>query len=740
MDDGSYRRDVLKALGGLGIGGAVAGSAVLSGDASANHEAQVLPADAAFSNWIDDNPPDQHFNRYNTTYQTDFAHFLTFEPTTKWDYANAEFQNWAITEWEMVDDTTFEFTVDTDITWSNGDSYTSLDMATQLRLSQVNRDQLWDFVDSIETPDDSTVRLNLPDGANPQIIKLHLNDTYLHTKHSEYERYLDGVGDYADETVADELLSMTEKEPMTNGPFGEPQYNQQRMLLSRQDNYFKSENITFDEYEMRYIQGNQQVWQELLGSSIDGVWSLFTPPRIVADFPDTVIESAIPAYWGYGILPQHENEHTGNQNVRQALMHVINRDAVVRNAGPRTKVTPEIPTCLPTSQVDNWIGDSKDDYETYGYSQSDPSDNLNADQATQLLNEAGYSKDGGTWKKGGSPVSLPIMTPAGWSDWMSASQTIADQLSSFGFNASVDAVGGSFWTRLPEGDFTLSAYNWIPGTVEGSHPYFCASHQFVGLDATTGYNYEPSNEVENKIEALSVATATSEIESLVSDLTIASNTELPVLPISEKLDQSFVNSDRFDVPDRDSDNYLTKWPSAWLVRNGDITHPASRVQTPTETEAETTTTAFRETTDTDTATMGRETQTTTAPTEPLVAEFEYEPAEPNTGQEVEFDAGDSSGDIDEYEWRFGDGTEETGETVTHTFESGGVYTVRLVVTGAEGDESEAAERVAVGGDSDDSGDGGLEVSADGPGMGVVSGLAGLLGAGYLRQRGEADDD
>jgi len=526
--------------------------------------------DFAFSNWIDDNPTDQHFNRYNTTNITDFTHFMMFEPTTKWDYGSAEFQNWAISEWEMVDDNTFEFTVNTDITWSNGDSYTSQDIATQLRLDQVNNSALWDAVGSIETPDDSTVRLNLPDGANPQIIKIHLNNIYLYVKHSEYEEYLDAVGDNADETLASELTSMTEKEPVTNGPFGEPQYNAQRLLLSRQNNYFKSENINFDEYEMRYIQGNQQAWQELLGSSIDAVWSLFTPPRIVADFPNSIIESAIPAYWGYGILPQHENEHAGNQNVRQALMHVINRPAVAQNAGPRSKQTPDVPTCLAVSQVDNWIGDSKGDYETYGYSQENTEDNLNADQATQLLNEAGYSKDGGTWKKGGSPVSLPIMTPAGWSDWMSASQTVADQLSSFGFNASVDAVGGSFWTRLPEGDFTLSAYNWIPGNVDGSHPYFCASHQFVGLDSATGYAYEPADEDVNTIETLGTATDSSEIQSLVSDITMSSNTKLPVLPVTEKLDQSFVNNARLDAPAADSEKYQTKWPSAWLVRNGDL--------------------------------------------------------------------------------------------------------------------------------------------------------------------------
>jgi len=147
---------------------------------------------------------------------------------------------------------------------------------------------------------------------------------------------------------------------------------------------------------------------------------------------------------------------------------------------------------------------------------------------------------------------------------------VADQLSQFGFNARVDAQGGSFWENAANGNFVISAWNWLLGGVNGSHPYFNASHQYnIGAGGMT-YNLEEPEEVTTKLESLSTATDEEEINSLVNDLALRSNDELPVMPVAEKLDQSFVNANRLSAPEPDSDLYQTKWPSEWLVKNGEI--------------------------------------------------------------------------------------------------------------------------------------------------------------------------
>ena len=58
-----------------------------------------------------------------------------------------------------------------------------------------------------------------------------------------------------------------------------------------------------------------------------------------------------------------------------------------------------------------------------------------------------------------------------------------------------------------------------------------------------------------------------------------------------------------------------------------------------------------------------------------------------TGESVSFDASastDAEGAISSYRWEFGDGSTANGPTQTHTYTSGGIYTIRLTVTDSNG--------------------------------------------------------
>jgi subtilisin family serine protease len=65
-----------------------------------------------------------------------------------------------------------------------------------------------------------------------------------------------------------------------------------------------------------------------------------------------------------------------------------------------------------------------------------------------------------------------------------------------------------------------------------------------------------------------------------------------------------------------------------------------------------------------------------------IAAFSATPASPQPGNETTFDASDTLGNVDSYEWEFTeDGqTDATGETVTHTFQEEGPVNVTLSVT------------------------------------------------------------
>jgi PKD repeat protein len=89
--------------------------------------------------------------------------------------------------------------------------------------------------------------------------------------------------------------------------------------------------------------------------------------------------------------------------------------------------------------------------------------------------------------------------------------------------------------------------------------------------------------------------------------------------------------------------------------------------------------------------------------QPPVASFTISPNPAQTGQSVTFDgsaSSDADGPITKYEWDLnGDGTYEidsgTTPTVTHTYTSTGVFTVRLRVTDAQGVRTSASKALSV---------------------------------------------
>lgn len=79
--------------------------------------------------------------------------------------------------------------------------------------------------------------------------------------------------------------------------------------------------------------------------------------------------------------------------------------------------------------------------------------------------------------------------------------------------------------------------------------------------------------------------------------------------------------------------------------------------------------------------------------------FDINPQIPEVGSPVEFDASDSvsTGEIESYEWEFGDGSTATGMTVEHTYDQGGQYEVELTLTDSQGNTESRTETVYVGG-------------------------------------------
>ncbi|CAD6494825.1 MAG: Periplasmic copper-binding protein (NosD) [Candidatus Argoarchaeum ethanivorans] len=80
---------------------------------------------------------------------------------------------------------------------------------------------------------------------------------------------------------------------------------------------------------------------------------------------------------------------------------------------------------------------------------------------------------------------------------------------------------------------------------------------------------------------------------------------------------------------------------------------------------------------------------------PVIAHFSYSPENPIINQLITFDASSSTGNITNYEWDFGDGSNAMGIVVNHAYSANRTYTVNLTVTADNGVTDTASRTIAV---------------------------------------------
>lgn len=579
------------ALAGCGGNGSTDSGNGTNDTNSTSDGGDMQVADVRHKSGTNVSPAEIQFNPWGSN-PSQIANELIFDPFAEFNYADGEYKPGIIAEWEYTGDA-FEMTIQEGATWHNGDPVTPQDLITYLKLDRASGSAIWDWGEDVEKVDEQTVAITVGSDINPSLIEFSVMENRLATKHSKYSDILSQV-ESAGDTEA--LTSFADEEPVGNGIFKFAQSDEQVLLTERHGDHPNADNVNFSEYSFQFLDGNTAIHQALLSGNIESMFTIYTPASVVADLPDAVEEYQTPRNGGIGIVPNHNHEHLGKRPVRQAIAHAMNRSQVAANSDPRTKVAPRVPTALPNAQLDKWLGDAMDDFETYGR------ESKQTDQAATLLEEAGYSKNGDdVWEdSSGSTLSFELIAPGGWSDWVTAMETTTDQLQAFGMDVSFSTVpfgelGGSDG-RWANGNFDATAEYWTAAFARAAHPYHNLTHQMVDPGSTlrpNGYAYpgavearggsaaditvparEGSGELTvNPVEDVATLGTTTDGETesqLALDLLWVSNVDLPMIPIQEGLDQTFINSSRFTAPAEDADVAQVKYANTWLPRQGEM--------------------------------------------------------------------------------------------------------------------------------------------------------------------------
>jgi peptide/nickel transport system substrate-binding protein len=386
--------------------------------------------------------------------------------------------------WRMSPDgLVYTFDLQSGVKWHDGKPFTAADVVFSVDqfLRKVHpraRGIINQFVDSVKAVNDLTVEFKLKKPFAPFLTMFTSDSMPIVPKHL-YEG-------------TDYLNNPANQHPVGTGPFKFKEWKKgSHIILVRNPDYWQKGLPYLDEIVFRVIpdaasravafeKGNAQIMRSLDIDNVDvkriralpGVetsgkgWEMLSPQAFM------VMNQRKPPF--------------NNVKVRQAVMHAVNRDFIVKNiffglgrvaTGPVSSTTPFYDKDVPGYQYD-------------------------LKKASALIKESGVNV-------GATPIKILASGSSYGSAWDRMDEYVKQSLEQVGFKVEIDAVDNGGWVqRMSNFDFDL-AFNWIsqygdPGL--GVSRIYVSSNIVKGSPFANnqGYNNPKVDELLNKAAAATV--------------------------------------------------------------------------------------------------------------------------------------------------------------------------------------------------------------------------------------------
>jgi peptide/nickel transport system substrate-binding protein len=542
--------------------GAAADSTSLAHATSTSCEREFITA----GSWT--SPPDYHGNPFAPG-GVGAARWLVFEPLFVYVPASGETIPRLGVSFEQVTDT-FTVTLQTNAFWHDGTPFTSKDVWSTFMLGYLYGWSTWDYLDTIETPDDYTIVFHWE---TPTILgKQFMGRRIICAPYHLYGTWADLVGPaMGDEAALDAIRQNLEAFepaiPTGTGPFQTGTVAETEMILTKFSQHYSADNVDFDKVKIVPWTSNEWIKLLLETGQIDAAHPGLPEEEvneILAAQP--TMEFALPSDLAeFSLLFNLRGAPLSEQEFREAIAHAINRDEVREASYPYGLTDDTYATGVLPSFTDQWLSaDFLGTLTTYEYYTT---------EAESLLTGLGYTRGtGGFWQdSGGNPLTFTITVHSGYLDWVAGAENIATQLITFGISTTVNSVPGwEYWGTLNEGEYQM-AIDWAATWWHFAHPWAGYNRMFVGGTAQrVGFPEEvegPEGETINLPDLVAELGATSDPDrqrELVETLAWVANEYLPQLPYLEKRLMIF-HLDRVRV---------TNWPDnddpIWSVAPGGI--------------------------------------------------------------------------------------------------------------------------------------------------------------------------
>lgn len=249
----------------------------------------------------------------------------------------------------------------------------------------------------------------------------------------------------------------------TPGPFYLSDVNQREFTLSRNEHHPFADQINWPTVVAEYIEGEQSQQTAMVNGHIDASDSISMAERTLSALPDHIEEfrHEVPAGDAFNVNIGDDN--FGDVRVRQAIQHVIDREAITEAVSGETVIEAspiEIPGAMGgiSGVLDDEFVDSLNRYEP------------DEERATELLENAGFTKEGGVWQTpDGEEWTFRVQTDASVPHMETL---LVNQLQSFGIQAELYTQDSAVLQQNKEdGNYDMAPGGW-GGELESALAFF----------------------------------------------------------------------------------------------------------------------------------------------------------------------------------------------------------------------------------------------------------------------------
>jgi peptide/nickel transport system substrate-binding protein len=411
-----------------------------------------------------------------------------YEPLLAIQRMNGTVNPWLASDYKFsTDGKTLTFHLRTDVKWTDGQAFTADDVVYTFNMMKqypaADTNGIWKITDSVTNPDSSTVVLNLKQsgvtylwyiGGQTPIVPKHIFSTF------------------SDPT------KVTNSNPVGTGPYILDSFKPEVYTLKANPNYWQPVPIK----NIRYPALNSNTSAALVLQRGDLDWAGVFSTTIKAY---TQANSNNHYWWpSTNIIMLYLNLTKAPFNdlaFRQAVSKGLDRTALINQA--------ELGQDLVASPTGLVLPNNKDYLDPqYGNTQFGEKDIAGAQK---LLDDAGYKKVNGKYtNKDGSPIKFDIDVVDGWTDWVTATQIMAQNLTDLGFSVESKTMQlTAYQNDIQNGTFN-AAISW---TNTGPTPYYLYNFLLsssgaaaVGQTATSDWMRFGSKDADTLVNQMATST------------------------------------------------------------------------------------------------------------------------------------------------------------------------------------------------------------------------------------------